>query len=182
MNRILALIVLCILCTLTQVAYATPGGEGDNTNCNGVGNPNSYCDGTEGDPEPPVCEDPPRPPTLHNHVCIVPVRAVNAYLTTSNFFFNPDVKTCERQCRTIAKTCSSVGTTQTKCFTGIIKGARKLSLANCKAATDPIVRKQCQINVQRNSGVNLEIFRANGRTAQTICRDSVEDCVAACQE
>ena len=42
---------LTILALITAVAlpvYAAPGGESGNTNCNGVGNPNSPCEGNNG--------------------------------------------------------------------------------------------------------------------------------------
>lgn len=176
----IAFVVFCFLCTLTQVAYAS-GGEDENTECNGVGNPNSYCDGTE--ETPTECPVPPPPtPVVHNHVCVVPLQAATAYLTTSNFFFNPDPKVCAKQCKTIAKTCGAVAKAQGKCYAGIIKGARSLSLANCKAASDPLVRAQCRWNVTHNSGENLEIFKAATLTATAFCKDTVQDCVAACND
>jgi hypothetical protein len=36
-------ILLSAALCFSSVAFATPGGEGNNTNCNGVGNPNSPC-------------------------------------------------------------------------------------------------------------------------------------------
>lgn len=178
--RLISLLVLCFLCTLTQAAYATEGGEGDHTFCNGVGNPNSYCDGTEGDPEPPVCEDDNTPPTVHNHVCIVPTRAVESFLDTP-FVFNSDVKTCERQCKTVAKTCSNVAKSQGKCFAGVIRGAMKFSVANCKTLTDKLLAKQCQAQVRNASGVNSRAFKTNTAHARTTCTTSVSACVAACK-
>jgi len=174
-----ALVVFCLLCTFTQTAYAS-GGEGDNTSCNGVGNPNSFCDGTE---ETPVeCPVPP-PPTsvVHNHVCIVPVSAVTSYLALP-FVFNPDVKTCTKQCKTVTKTCSNVAKTQGRCYAGVIKGAAKFALANCKTVADKLLRAQCVWNVKHNSGENLEIFQANTATATALCEGTVQDCVAACND
>ena len=175
----IAFVVFCILCSLTHVAYATDGGEGDNTNCNGVGNPNSYCDGTEGNPEPPVCEEP--TPTVHNHVCIVPVQAATSFLNQP-FVFNPDVKACTKQCKTIAKTCVKVAKAQGKCYAGVIRGAARFSLTNCKTVADKLLRKQCAWNVRHDSGENLDVFRANVATATAFCKDTVQECVAACND
>ena len=40
--------IMAALLAASFSAFATPGGEGDNTDCNGVGNPNSPCVGTGG--------------------------------------------------------------------------------------------------------------------------------------
>lgn len=174
-------ILFCALCIFgTKAAYAS-GGEGENAECNGVGNPNSYCDGTE--ETPTECPVPPPPtPVVHNHVCVIPVQAATAFLTTSNFYFNSDAKTCARQCKTVAKTCSGVAKAQGKCYAGLIRGQARFSLANCKTVTDKLLRAQCVWNVRHNSGENLEIFAANTATATAICKDTVQNCVAACQE
>lgn len=173
-----AFVVFCFLFTLTQVAYATDGGEGENTTCNGVGNPNSYCDGTEG--TPPVCNHE-HPPVVHNHVCVVPTDAASAFFST-NFVFNPDPKACAKQCKTVAKACGNVAKAQGKCYAGVIKGAARFSLANCKTVADKTLRAQCVWNVQHNSGENLDVFKANTVTAVAFCKDTVQQCVAACND
>jgi len=175
----IAFVVFCLLCTLTQVAYATEGGESENTNCNGVGNPNSYCDGTEEVPEPPVCENP--TPTVHNHVCIVPTHAVTSYLAT-NFVFNSDPKACEKQCKSIVKGCSGVARAQGKCYSSVIRSAQKHALANCKTLADKALRAQCVAGVRTNSTANLEVFRADTIEARAFCTDTVAECVAACND
>lgn len=44
MRNVLATLILSLM---LGAAYASPGGEGNNTGCNGVGNPNSPCEQTE---------------------------------------------------------------------------------------------------------------------------------------
>lgn len=46
MKKLITLITILSLAVISPYAFANGGGEGDNTGCNGQGNPNSPCEGT----------------------------------------------------------------------------------------------------------------------------------------
>lgn len=48
MNKFLITVAIILALGGTSAAYATPGGEGNNTGCNGQGNPNSPCEPSNG--------------------------------------------------------------------------------------------------------------------------------------